>query len=117
MKRLILLASIAALGACSSGTSIQVSDPAARIYVNGEYVGTGNGYYSDHKPMFTKQKVTLRKDGCAEQRHTFRRNERPDFGAIVGAYYLVVPVLWLTQYKHQHAYEFYCEQQTVSRTD
>jgi hypothetical protein len=112
MKRLILVASLAALGACSSGTSIRTSDPDARIYVNGEYVGTGKAYYSDRKPAFTKQKVTLRKDGCAEQRYTFRRNERPDLGAIVSAYYLAVPVLWLTQYKERHAYEFECERKT-----
>jgi hypothetical protein len=109
MKGLILPAALTALVACSSGTNIRVSDPDARIYVNGEYVGTGKGYYSDRKPMFTKQEVTLRKDGCAEQRYVFRRNERPDLGAIVGAYYLTVPVLWLTQYKDRHAYEFECE--------
>ena len=108
MKRSILLAGLAALGACSSGTSIRVSDPDARIYVNDEYVGTGKGYYSDRKPAFTKQEVTVRKDGCAEQRYFFRRNERPDLGAIVGAYYLAVPVLWLTQYKNRHAYDFEC---------
>jgi hypothetical protein len=115
MNRLILLTCLAALGACSSGTSIRVSDPDARIYVNGEYVGTGNGYYSDRKPMFTKQEVTLRKEGCEEQSYTFRRNERPDLGAIVGAYYLALPVLWLTQYKHQHAYDFECEHLASSR--
>lgn len=110
MTRLILLTGLVALGACSSGTSILASDPDARIYVNDEYVGTGKGYYSDRKPAFTKQEVTLRKNGCAEQRYSFRRNERPDLGAIVGAYYLAVPVLWLTQYKHRHAYEFECEE-------
>ena len=110
MNRLILLPCLAVLGACSSGTSIRVSDPDARIYVNGEYVGTGNGYYSDRKPMFTKQEVAVRKDGCEEQSYTFRRNERPDLGAIISAYYLVVPVLWMTQYKHHRLYEFECEQ-------
>lgn len=108
MKRLILLVTLGALGACSSGTSIRVSDPQARIYVNGEYVGTGKGYYSDRKPAFTKQEVTLRKEGCEEQSHTFRRNERPDLGAIVSAYYLAFPVLWMTQYKDRHVYEFDC---------
>jgi hypothetical protein len=98
------------LAACSSGTSIHVSDPDARIYVNGEYVGTGKGYYADRKLMFTKREVTLRKDGCEAQRYTFRRNERPDLGAIVGAYYLAVPVLWVAQYKGDHEYEFVCEQ-------
>jgi hypothetical protein len=110
MNRLILLSCVAVLAACSSGTSIHVSDPDARIYVNGEYVGTGKGYYSDRKLMFTKREVTLRKDGCETQRYTFRRNERPDLGAIVGAYYLAVPVLWVAQYKGDHRYEFVCEQ-------
>ncbi len=97
---------------CSSGTSIRISDPDARIYVNGEYVGTGKGYYSDRKPAFTKQEVTVRKNGCEEQRYTFRRNERPDLGAIVSAYYLALPILWVTQYKGHHAYEFECLQAT-----
>ena len=110
MKRFIVLASLAALGACSSGTNIRVSDPDARIYVNGEYVGTGTGHYADRKLMFTKREVTLRKEGCEPQRYTFRRNEKPDLGAIVGAYNLAVPVLWAAQYRNQHQYEFVCEQ-------
>jgi hypothetical protein len=110
MSRLILLAGLATLCACSSGTNIRVSDPDARIYVNGEYVGTGNAYYSDRRPAFSKQEVTLRKEGCPEQNYSLRRNERPDLGAIVSAYYLAVPILWLTQYKNHHAYEFDCVQ-------
>ena len=70
------------------------------------------GYYSDRKPAFTKQEVTVRKNGCEEQRYTFRRNERPDLGAIVSAYYLALPILWVTQYKGHHAYEFECLQAT-----
>ena len=109
MKRLICVAAAASLvSACSSGTTIRVSDADARIYVNGEYVGTGRGHYSDRKPAFTKQEVTLRKHGCAEQTHSFRRNERPDVGALVGAYLFAVPILWLTQYKDRRAYEFDC---------
>lgn len=110
MKQSIVLTAAVLLAACSSGTHIRVSDSDARIYVNGEYVGTGEGYYSDRKPAFTKQEVTVRKDGCAEQSYMMRRNERPDLGAIVSAYYLAVPILWITQYKHQHAYEFDCLQ-------
>lgn len=113
MKRLMLLATLSALialTACSSATTIRVSDADARIYVNGEYVGTGHGHYSDRKPAFTVQEVTLRKDGCEAQNYSFRRNERPDIGAIVSAYYLVVPIFWFTQYKNHHAYEFVCEQ-------
>ena len=76
--------------------------------IEGDRYATGKGYYSDRKPSFTKQEVTLRKEGCEEQSHTFRRNERPDLGAIVSAYYLAFPVLWMTQYKDRHVYEFDC---------
>jgi hypothetical protein len=110
MKLPLLLACLAALAACSSGTHIKVSDTDARIYVNGEYVGTGDGYYSDRKPAFTKQEITVRKEGCEEQSYTMRRNERPDLGAIVSAYYLALPILWVTQYKGRHSYEFDCLQ-------
>jgi hypothetical protein len=113
MKRLTVLAIAALLTACSSGTHIKVSDSDARIYVNGEYVGTGDGWYSDRKPAFSKQEVTVRKDGCEEQSYTMRRNERPDLGAIISAYYLAVPILWVTQYKHNHAYEFDCLQASL----
>jgi hypothetical protein len=115
MKQLIVLATLFALTACSSGTTIRITDPQARIYVNGEYVGTGHGRYRDRKPAFTVQEVTLRKDGCEPQNFTFRRNERPDIGAIVGAYYLVVPIFWAAQYKERHAYEFVCEQMTAGK--
>lgn len=108
MKWLICIAAAGLLSACSSTTTIRASDPEARIYVNGEYVGTGKARYSDVKPAFTKQEVTLRKEGCKARHYSFRRNERPDVGAIVGAYLFAVPILWLTQYKPRHAYEFDC---------
>ena len=107
MKQLVLATALM-LGACSSSTTIRVSDPDARIYVNGEYVGTGKANYSDRKPAFTRQEVTVRREGCAEEQYSFRRNERPDIGAIIGAYFLAVPILWVTQYKGDHAYEYDC---------
>jgi hypothetical protein len=112
-KLLVCIASAIALIGCSSSTRIRVSDPDARIFVNGEYVGTGKGYYSDRKPAFSKQQVTLRKEGCEEEAYTFRRNERPHLGAIVSAYYLVVPFAWFLQYKKYHAYEFECRLATI----
>jgi hypothetical protein len=100
----------AALVGCSSSTHIRASDADARIYVNGEYVGTGHGRYVDRKPAFSKQEVMLRKEGCKEERYSFRRNERPHLGAIVSAYYLVLPIAWSLRYKHHRAYEFACRE-------
>ncbi|MGD8339531.1 MAG: hypothetical protein PVH89_02045 [Gammaproteobacteria bacterium] len=108
MRVLFLVLTISLLGACSSGTSIRVSDPDARIYVNGEYIGTGHGYYEDRRPAFSRQDVLVSREGCEQQSYSLRRNERPDLGAIVSAYYLVLPILWVTQYKRVHAYEYDC---------
>lgn len=65
--------------------------------------------HADRKLAFTTLDVSVRKDGCAEQTYRIRRNERPDYGAIVFGYYLAVPVLWAAQYKEHHDYPFYCE--------
>ena len=111
MKRLLVL-TCAAISACSSGTQIRVSDENARIYVNGDYVGTGDGYYSDRRPSFTTQQVTLRRDGCVEQSYVMRRNGKPDYGAIVSAAAFAVPIFWVAKYKAEHDYEFECRDLT-----
>jgi hypothetical protein len=103
MNRLIVLVGAALLAACSS-THIRVSDSAAQIYVDGEYIGTRDAYYRDRKPAFKKHDVALRKGGCVEQSHA-RRSERPEIGATIGAYHLTLPIRWLAQYKHHHEYD------------
>ena len=108
MKKLAVICSAFVLSACTGSTVIRSSDPDARIYVNGEYVGTGEANYSDRKVAFSKNNVVIRKPGCQEQSHSFRRNEDPDGGAIVGGILFTVPFLWVTEYKDQHAYEYDC---------
>ena len=71
-------------------------------------MGTGRAYYSDEKVAFSRNEVEIRKDGCRPEYHSFRRNEEADFGAIVGGIFFTVPYLWITEYKHSHAYEFEC---------
>ena len=112
MKRLLVLICAATLAGCASGTHISVSDEDARIYVNGDYVGTGDGYYSDRRPSFTTQQVTLRRDGCVEQSHAMRRNERPHYGAIISAAAVALPIFWVAKYDDQHAYDFECRDLT-----
>lgn len=108
MKIYLVLIAVLLLSACSSTTTIRSSDPEARIYVNGEYVGTGHAHYTDRKVAFSNNRVTLKKEGCAPNSYSFRRNEDPDGGAIVGGLLVGVPFLWVTEYKDQHAYEFEC---------
>ena len=108
MKLLMISLALLTLSACSSTTMIRSSDPEARIYVNGEYIGTGQAAYTDRKVAFSNNDVVLRKEGCQTESYSFRRNEEPDGGAIVGGILFVFPFLWVTEYKDTHAYEYDC---------
>ncbi len=108
MKLFFVISAVLLMTACSSTTTIRSSDPAARIYVNGEYIGTGQADYTDRKVAFSNNKVVLKKAGCSPVNYSFRRNEDPDVGAIVGGILVGIPFLWITEYKDQHAYEYDC---------
>ncbi len=107
--RIILILAVTLLTACTSSTVIRSSDPDARIYVNGEYVGTGHAHYSDEKVAFSRNDVEIRKEGCRPEYYSFRRSEEADLGAIIGGILFTVPYLWVTEYKDYHAYEYNCE--------
>jgi hypothetical protein len=108
MKAILILA-ILFTTACSSSTVIRSSDPDARIYVNGEYLGTGRARYSDEKVAFSRNDVEIRKDGCRSDYHSFRRSEEADVGAIIGGIFFTVPSRWGWEYKRRHNYDFQCE--------
>ncbi|MCH8174646.1 MAG: PEGA domain-containing protein [Proteobacteria bacterium] len=108
MRKVFILLLLSVATACSSTTVIRSSDPDARIYVNGEYLGTGRGVYSDQKVAFSRNDVEIRKEGCLPEHYSFRRNEEADVGAIIGGIFFTFPFLWITEYKPHHAYEFQC---------
>lgn len=109
MRNLLLLSAMR-VTACSSTAVIRSSDPDSRIYVNGEYMGTGQGHANstDQKVAFSKNDVEIRKDGCAAENTSFRRSEEADVGAIVGGILGTVPLLWVAGYKPHHGYDFEC---------
>lgn len=112
MRYLVLLAAVLMTG-CTSSTVIRSSDPDSKIYVNGEYVGTGHAHYSDQRVAFSKNDVQIRKEGCEEENYSFRRSEEADVGAIVGGIFLTFPFLWVTEYKPNHSYDFECEPRRI----
>ena len=117
MKLFLSCLSLLLICACSSSTVIKSSDPDARIYVNGEYIGTGQATYTDKKVAFSNNSVTMKKAGCDPVSHEFRRNEKPDGGAIVGGILVTIPFLWVTEYKKEHNYEYDCGSVEVLNTE
>ncbi len=110
MKKLTSLAiCLALLGSCSSTTVISSSDKEAKIYVNGEFVGTGSASYTDTRIVGSTNMVSLKKKGCEDVGYTFQRNEEFDAGACAGGVFTLIPFLWIMRYKPTHNYDFECK--------
>jgi hypothetical protein len=114
-RSLALVLTMAVFGtACSSTTLVQSSDPAAKIYIDDEYKGTGSASHSDTKIIGSTTYVKLKKDGCETQSYSFSRNEEFDAGACAGGVFLLFPFLWIQKYRPVHSYEFSCQKVKAS---
>lgn len=109
LKVVLSLLVITSLVSCSSMTTISSTDSQAKIYVDGEYRGTGTAVHEDKKIVGATTSVTLKKDGCRPQNFSFSRSEEFDAGACAGGVFLLFPFLWVMKYKPTHSYEFMCE--------
>lgn len=108
MKKLTNILLIFLTLSCSSTTIIKSTDSKARISVNGEKSGIGALIHTDKKvAFFGKNRVIISKDGCADQEYIFKRNEKLDIRALIFGV-LIVPLIWVMQYKAVHEYEFIC---------
>lgn len=97
MTALILAASIL-LASCSSRTLIQSNPSGAKVYLNGESVGTTPYTHEDTKIVGSVTNVKLEKEGYESLNTSFSRNEQADAGAIVGGVFLLFPFLWTMKY-------------------
>ncbi|MBT4793376.1 MAG: PEGA domain-containing protein [Halobacteriovoraceae bacterium] len=104
---LILL--ITFFSACSSTTLITSSDKDAKIYIDGEYKGSGSVTHTDTKIIGSSTIVKIKKKGCEPTIQVFSRNEEFDAGACAGGVFTLVPFLWVMKYKPTHTYEYECK--------
>jgi PEGA domain len=77
----------------------------ARVYVDGEAVGTTPYRHSDTKIVGSTTSVRMEKDGYETYNTSFSRDEQADVGAIIGGCFVLVPFLWTMKYKPVHSYE------------
>lgn len=100
-----LLAILVLTASCSSSTMITSSPEGAKVYLNGELVGTTPYKHSDTKIVGSSSDIKLEKEGYEPFYTVLTRNEKADVGAIIGGIFVLVPFLWTMKYKPQHAYE------------
>jgi len=93
---------------CASSTVIRSSDPAAKIYVDGEYRGIGSVSHTDSKTAFAHTSLRFEKAGCKEQNVTLDRGQEFKVGPFIGGLFLLVPLLWVSGYKAENTFEYSC---------
>jgi hypothetical protein len=101
---MILAASVLFSG-CTGTTLIQTTPPGAKIYLNGEPVGTSPYRHSDTRIVGSLTTVDIEKPGYETLHTSFVRDEEVDVGAIIGGFFVLVPFLWTMKYKPSHHYE------------
>jgi hypothetical protein len=100
----LLLAGSMLCTGCTSTTMIQSIPIGAKVYLNGEQVGTTPYTYQDTKIVGSKTNVKLEKQGYQTLNVSFSRDEVVDAGAIIGGIFFFVPFLWTMKYKSLHSY-------------
>lgn len=100
-----LLAATILLSSCTSTTLIQSTPSGAKLYVDGEPVGTTPYQHSDTKIIGSYTEVRLEQPGYEPLYTGFSRGEQADVGAIIAGFFFLVPFLWATKYKPSHFYE------------
>ncbi len=101
----VFMAAVILFAGCASSTMINSVPSGAKVYINGESVGTTPYLYTDTKVLGSVVNVDLVKDGYETLYTSFTRTEQVNAGAIVGGFFLLFPFLWTMEYKPTHNYE------------
>ncbi|RME51875.1 MAG: PEGA domain-containing protein [Deltaproteobacteria bacterium] len=96
------------MNGCASSTVIRSQPPGAQVYINGELMGKTPYTYSDQAIVGTTRNLRLEKEGCEPVAATFSRTEEFNPLACVGGVLLLVPFLWIMNYKGERTYKLEC---------
>lgn len=104
LLRSTVVACAAGLMACTSTTMIRSNPPGARVFLDGEYVGTTPYTMSDTKIVGSTTLLRLEAPGYRPVNALLKRDEEVDIGACIAGVFLLVPFLWVMGYQAEHAY-------------
>ena len=101
----VLLSCVILFSGCASTTIINSSPNGAKLYVDGEPVGTTPYTYTDTKIVGSATPIRIVKEGYEDFNGVLKRNEEANVGAIIGGIFFLFPFLWTMDYKSTHTYE------------
>jgi hypothetical protein len=83
---------------------IQSHPQGATVFINGRAVGQTPYRLTDRKIVGASTRIRLEYPGYPPFETVIRRNEELDALALVGGIFLLVPFLWILEYKDSHFY-------------
>ncbi len=98
---------------CASTTIIRSHPQDAKVYINDEYVGNTPHSHTDTSIVGSTKHVRLEKEGCENLTTFFNRNEEVNVGALIGGLFVLVPFLWIMDYKPERTFEMKCGDKTA----
>lgn len=101
----VILSTAILLSSCASTTVLQSSPSGAKLYMNGEPVGSTPYTQTDTKIVGTTTILKITADGYEDFNGVLKRNEEVNVGAIIGGIFLLFPFLWVMDYKPMHNFE------------
>ncbi|MEM9064534.1 MAG: PEGA domain-containing protein [Planctomycetota bacterium] len=101
---LACVAAMVVLSGCSSTTVINTRPQGARIYVEGQLIGTSPVEYTDSAITGSKREVRIELDRYETITGSFSRNGKVNADAIVGGIFLLVPYLWAMDYEDEYTF-------------
>ncbi len=90
---------------CASKTILITDPPGANVYVNEEYYGKSPAEYSDKRIVGARTQVRFELDGYRTKEVYFRKDEKMNIIALIGAVAILFPALWIMDYKPEHRYQ------------
>ncbi len=113
--QMLSLMMLGALTGCASSTTLRSEPSGAKVFLDGRRVGNTPYRHTDSRPSLSKLQVRLEKEGYQPVETVIQRNESVEPGAVVGALFFLIPVLWVMGYDDQHFYELTPLEQAPSR--
>jgi hypothetical protein len=93
------------VASCASTTVIHSQPAGARIYLDGQPVGVTPYTMTDTKIVGSTTMVRLEYPGYEPTTGFISRNEELDVLALIGGLLVLVPFLWIMDYRPMHVFE------------
>lgn len=100
-----LLAAIVILSGCASSTMIKSIPSGAKVFINGEPVGTTPYLHVDTHVTGMLINVDIIKEGYEPIYTSIRRIEEFNVGNFIGGFFIMPIWLWTMDYQPTHTYE------------